>query len=109
GSQQLRGLRATARWNRLQLVKARGLPTPTEYNDGALFDGGPARARCPLFLNRTRSRMNLMNLPTRGSLWNWLPAIVALAAVTSLSAAPPTGRADDDRIASQLAEIEPID
>src|SRR5438067_2438273 len=53
--------------------------------------------------------MNLMNLPTRVSLWNWLPAIVALAAVTSLSAAPPTGRADDDRIASQLAEIEPID
>ena len=53
--------------------------------------------------------MNLMNLPTRVSLWNWLPAIIALAAVTSLSAAPPTGRADDDRIASQLAEIEPID
>jgi hypothetical protein len=74
-----------------------------------LFDGGPARARRPLFLNRTRSEMNLMNLPDRVSLWNWLRAIVVVAAATSLSAALPTGRADDDRIASQLAEIEPID
>jgi hypothetical protein len=69
---------------------------------------GPARARWPLFLNRTRNQMNRMNLPSRVSLWNWLPAIVVVTAA-SLSAAPPTGRADDDRSASQLAEIEPID
>jgi predicted TIM-barrel fold metal-dependent hydrolase len=53
--------------------------------------------------------MNLMNLPYRVNPWNWLPAIVVVAAAASSSAAPPMGRADDDGIVSQLAEIEPID
>jgi hypothetical protein len=50
-----------------------------------------------------------VNLLNRVSLWNWLPSVVVVAAAASLSAAPPTGRADDDGIVSQLAEIEPID
>ncbi len=53
--------------------------------------------------------MNLMNLLNGVSLWNWLPTVVVVAAAASLSAAQPTGRADDDGIVSQLAEIEPID
>ena len=58
----------------------------------------------------SRNRTNPLNLLNRV---NWLPvpavAVVAVAAAASLSATPPTGRADDDGIVSQLAEIEPID
>ncbi len=49
-----------------------------------------------------------MNLLNRLCLWKWLPAVVVVLAVASLSAAPQTGRADDE-IVSQLAAIEPID
>jgi predicted TIM-barrel fold metal-dependent hydrolase len=53
--------------------------------------------------------MNLMNVLNRLNTWNWLPAVVVAVGVASLSAAPPAGRADDDRTVAQLAEIEPID